>query len=155
MLKYESTLVTFTEIPQEISLCFNITNCPCNCRECFEPWLAKDYGKPLDINNIGLEVKAHPHISCICFMGGDRDHSYLSSLCKEIHKIYPEIKLAMYSGFQQRDPTLEEQLNYYKCGPFIPEQGPLNSKTTNQIFWVKQPDGSWENQTYLFQKEKI
>ena len=36
-IKYESTLITFTEIPDEISLCLNISGCPCHCEGCFEP----------------------------------------------------------------------------------------------------------------------
>ena len=28
MLKYVDTLVTFSEIPDEISLCINVSNCP-------------------------------------------------------------------------------------------------------------------------------
>lgn len=36
-MKYESTLITFTEIPDEISLCLNISGCPCHCEGCFEP----------------------------------------------------------------------------------------------------------------------
>lgn len=153
MLKYESTLVTFTEIPQEISLCFNITNCPCHCKQCFEPWLAKDYGDVLDMNSINKELSKHPHISCICFMGGDRDHQYLASLIKDLKIVYPQMKFAMYSGIQDPDPQLEEILDYYKCGPFIPERGPLNKKTTNQIFWVKE-NKVWKDETYLFQKVK-
>lgn len=154
MLKYESTLVTFTEIPQEISLCFNITGCPCNCRECFEPWLAKDYGKILDSSSIKEELSKHRHISCICFMGGDRDHSYLASLVKELKSTYPSMKFAMYSGRQKMDEQLAAVLDYYKCGPYTPELGPLNKETTNQIYWVKQADNSWKDETYLFQKVK-
>ena len=52
MLKYESALVTFTEVPDEISLCFNLTLCPCHCQGCFEPWLAEDSGTILTIEEI-------------------------------------------------------------------------------------------------------
>ena len=52
MLKYESILVTFTEVPDEISLCFNLTLCPYHCQGCFEPWLAEDSGTILTIAEI-------------------------------------------------------------------------------------------------------
>lgn len=155
MLKYESTLITFTEIPQEISLCFNITQCPCHCENCFEPWLREDYGTPLTIKTIDEEIDKHKNFTCICFMGGDADHQYLHDLITKLKARYPFLRWAMYSGIQTFDSQLGAVLDYYKCGPFIPSKGPLNQKTTNQIYWVKQSDGSWQDQTYLFQKEKI
>ena len=47
MLKYVDTLVGFREIPDEISLCINISNCPNNCEGCHSSYLKKDIGTPL------------------------------------------------------------------------------------------------------------
>ena len=44
MLKYIDTKVTFAEVPNEISLCINISNCPCNCKGCHSSYLAEDIG---------------------------------------------------------------------------------------------------------------
>ena len=71
-IKYESTLVTFTEVPDEISLCLNISGCPCCCEGCFEPWLREDCGDTLTYDVLAELIKKHPHITCLCFMGGDR-----------------------------------------------------------------------------------
>lgn len=92
MLKYESTLITFTEIPQEISLCFNLTQCPCHCENCFEPWLREDYGTPLTIQTIDTEIDKHKNFTCICFMGGDADHQYLYTLITKLKTRYPFLK---------------------------------------------------------------
>lgn len=97
MLKYESTLITFTEIPDEISLCINLTCCPCRCKECFEPWLRQDYGSILSFESIRQMRLKNPHISCICFMGGDNDHKSLYELCARIREEL-KLKTAVYSG---------------------------------------------------------
>ena len=44
MLKYVDTKVTFAEVPNEISLCINISNCPCKCHNCHSSYLAEDIG---------------------------------------------------------------------------------------------------------------
>ena len=153
MLKYESTLVTFTEVPDEIALCFNITGCPCLCKGCFEPWLREDIGKELSLENVKAEIAKHPHISCICFLGGDRDHNYLGTLIRSLKDLFSDKKFAMYSGFSDFDENLGKLLDYYKIGPFIPERGPLNSRNTNQVF-LRKENGIWSDITYRFQREK-
>ena len=132
MLKYESTLVTFTEIPDEISLCFNISNCPCRCVDCFEPWLRNDIGSELTLAAAAELICANPHITTVCFMGGDADHEALIKLIAELREYFPDLKWAMYSGLSSWDNKLSAWLNYYKIGPYMPEFGPLNEKTTNQ-----------------------
>ena len=52
MLKYVDTQVVFREIPNEITLAINISNCPFKCEECHSPYLREDIGKPLDIEAI-------------------------------------------------------------------------------------------------------
>lgn len=153
-IKYESSMVTFTEVPDEISLCFNITGCPCHCIGCFEPWLAEDTGTILDYAVLKAQIDAHPHITCICFMGGDRYPFDINYLINQARKEYPELKFAMYSGMTKMHPQLSQVLDYYKIGPYIENYGPLNKKTTNQCFY-KKVNNNWINMTERFQKEKI
>lgn len=47
MLKYVDARVVFQEIPDEITLAINISNCPCHCKGCHSQYLAEDIGKPL------------------------------------------------------------------------------------------------------------
>lgn len=154
MLKYESTLVTFTEVPDEISLCFNLTLCPCHCQGCFEPWLAEDSGTILTITEIEKWLLKKPHCTCICFMGGDNDHESLVQLCREIRQLWPHLKLAMYSGCHKWDEKVAQVLDYYKVGPYIPQAGPLNKSTTNQRFFKKEGNENWQDITYRFQEKK-
>lgn len=153
-LKYESTLVTFTEVPDEIALCFNLTRCPCRCPGCFEPWLAEDGGIPLTLDAILELYHKKIHCSCICFMGGDNDHEALIQLCRQLRIVLPHVKIAMYSGLSTFDQNLAEELDYYKVGPYHQEQGPLNSPTTNQVFYKKEDNGNWQDITFRFQVKK-
>lgn len=153
MLKFLETMVTFTEVPNEISLCINITGCPCHCKGCSEPWLADNIGCDLDIIQLKELYRKNPHITCICFMGGDNDYGALYWLCKDIKRFYPHLKLCMYSGRILMNGQLEEVLDYYKVGPWIEELGGLDKPTTNQIFY-KKVNNSWEDITYIFQIKK-
>lgn len=156
MLKYDNYLLTFTEVPDEITLCFNLTQCPCKCKECFEPWLQDDRGSILDIDVIQTLVSTkYSHITCICFMGGDNDHLALFALAKQLQRYYPNIKLAMYSGLVSMDHTLQSVLSYYKIGPFDSTYGPLNKNTTNQRFYKKDIYNNWIDITYKFQNKRI
>ena len=153
MLKYQDTLVTFTEVPDEISLCFNISHCPCGCQGCFEPWLAEDRGEPLTIASVQRELLKHPHITCICWMGGDREPEALAALTTTLRQNFPHLKFAMYSGRAKGVPALYKALDYYKIGPYMPNFGPLNRHTTNQRFY-KKVKNEWLDITSKFQKEE-
>ena len=52
MLKYYNTMVVFREIPDEITLAINITNCPCHCKGCHSQFLWEDTGTPLTFNEV-------------------------------------------------------------------------------------------------------
>ena len=135
MIKYESILVTFTEVPDEISLCINCTCCPLRCKGCFEPWLQKDCGEILTYEKIDALLKKCGHVSCVCFMGGINDYSTLAHLMRHIK--YKGLKVALYSGHSEMNSEIAEIADYYKIGPYIEELGPLNSETTNQRFYKK------------------
>lgn len=47
MLKYVNTGVVFQEIPDEVTLAVNISNCPCRCPGCHSRYLWGDVGEPL------------------------------------------------------------------------------------------------------------
>lgn len=136
MLKYVETAVTFSEIPDEVTLCINISNCPCHCKGCHSSYLAEDIGEELTCKRLEELLQANEGISCVAFMGGDSDPLEVYSLAKYVKLFYPGIKTAWYSGRQDlpKKFTLDE-LNYVKLGPYVEELGPLNSKTTNQRFY--------------------
>lgn len=73
MLKYTDTQVTFAEVPDEITLCINLSNCPCHCKGCHSSYLAEDIGQVLTIGKIEKLLERHRGITTVCFMGGDND----------------------------------------------------------------------------------
>ena len=144
-LKYVDTLVAFSEIPDEISLCINISNCPHKCKNCHSPYLQEDIGEELTPEILDKLIEDNKGITCVCFMGeGSRllDIAYLSELVHSKHSL----KTAWYTGF---DYNLSNQVvyrplfqgfDYVKTGPYIESLGPLNKKTTNQRMYKKISD---------------
>ena len=146
MLKYLNTQVTFSEVPDEITLCINITGCKIGCKNCHSPYLAEDIGKPLiykdthnnrtviNCNPLSELIEANKGITCICLMGGDSNPEYINILGKTIkcHKL----KSAWYSGRQELSKEIDlKNFDFVKLGSYKEEFGPLNSKTTNQRFY--------------------
>ena len=132
MLKYVNTEITFSEVPDEITLCINISNCSCHCKGCHSPYLAEDIGEELNSHSLQELIKANEGITCICFMGGDSNPQDIDSLAQWL-KIYFPYKVAWYSGRQELSSDINLQwFDFVKLGPYIEELGPLNSKTTNQ-----------------------
>lgn len=135
-MKYTDIQVTLSEIPDETTLCINISNCPHRCDGCHSPELQKDVGTPLTIDILDALIKNNKGISCICFMGGDYDFKTINSLTSFIRSNYPDLKTAIYSGAQSINRKINiHNIDYYKIGPYIKELGGLNSLKTNQILY--------------------
>ena len=145
-------MITFTEVPDEISLCINCTCCPLRCKGCFEPWLRENSGEILTNKLLCELMWKNQHITCVCFMGGINDYETLAELMKEVKEW--GLKVAIYSGHDYIEPTIEPYVDYYKVGPYKPKCGPLNQKTTNQKFFKKE-NNEWVDITYKFQKERV
>lgn len=135
MLKYVNYDITFQEIPDEITLCINISNCPCHCKGCHSSYLAEDIGEKLTLDKIYKLIENNEGITCICFMGGDSSPKEIDMFARCIKDLY-DIKVAWYSGRQELSKYINlKWFDFIKLGPYIEEFGPLNSKTTNQRFY--------------------
>ena len=156
MLKYVNTDVVFQEVPDEVTLAINISNCPCRCPGCHSHYLWEDIGLPLDTAAIDDFVrKLASDITCISFMGGDADPRGVNQLAQYIHEEYPQLKVAWYSGCI-RIPSVvnKSDFDYIKIGPYIRHLGPLSKETTNQRMYRKTEDGTFEDITYRYWKKK-
>ena len=152
MLKYVDTKVTFSEVPNEISLCINISNCPCACKGCHSSYLAENIGEELNSFSLKELISNNKGITCISFMGGDSSPSKIDALAQWVKINYP-IKTAWYSGRQELSKDINlNNFNFIKLGPYIEDLGPLNSKTTNQRFY-KVEEGKLVDITNLFWKD--
>ena len=136
MLKYVETAIAFSEVPDEVTLCINISNCPCHCKGCHSAYLAEDIGEELTFEVLDSLIKKNEGITCVAFMGGDVEPTTVNDLASHVKKSYPNIKTAWYSGRQELSKDIEiKNFNAIKLGPYIEELGPLNSTTTNQKFY--------------------
>ena len=151
MLKYLNTQVTFSEVPDEITLCINITGCKIGCKNCHSSYLAEDIGEELNSLSLKELISNNKGITCICFMGGDSNPLEIDALAQWVKINYP-IKTAWYSGRQELSKDINlNNFNFIKLGPYIEDLGPLNSKTTNQRFY-KIEEGKLVDITNLFWK---
>jgi len=157
MLKYANTDIVFQEIPDEVTLAINISNCPCRCPGCHSRYLWEDIGLPLDTAALDDFIdECGQDITCIAFMGGDSDPKGVNMLAQYLHEEYPEFKVAWYSG-RLRIPSsvCKTDFDYIKIGPYIRHLGPLNQPTTNQRFYRQTPDGDFEDITFRFWRKPI
>lgn len=131
MLKYVDTAVTFSEVPDEITLCINISGCPNKCLDCHSKYLWENVGTDLTECELEKLIMYNDGITCVCFMGGDQQISYIEKLAIKIRLEYPHLKVAWYSG-QCEFPEKFMYFNYIKLGPYIKELGDLRNINTNQ-----------------------
>lgn len=136
MLKYVDAKVVFAEVPDEVTLAINISNCPCQCKGCHSSYLAQDIGTELTFNEVRKLIRKNSGISCIALMGGDAEPDRINTLASFIINHYDSVKVAWYSGRQELSNGIDLcNFDYIKLGPYKEEFGPLNSKTTNQRFY--------------------
>lgn len=140
MLKYVGYYVVFREIPDEISLAINISNCPYKCENCHTPKLQEDIGELLTYDELDGMIRENPGITCVLFMGGDSDINEINILAQQI-KAHHKLKVGIYSGgmFKHTIPRLEmKHFDYVKVGPYVERFGGLDKETTNQrLYKVK------------------
>jgi len=138
MLKYHSYSIVFQEIPDEITLAINITNCPNRCQGCHSPWLQKDVGSPLNEEVIKRLVAEYGKaVTCMCFMGGDavpEEVDYLSGFIKSFTNNH--LKTAWYSGKKYFPEQCSlKNFDYLKLGAYIEILGGIDNIDTNQRFY--------------------
>lgn len=151
-MKYYNYQVTTSEVPDEITLCINITGCPIHCADCHSKILWKNIGEELTAEKLFEILNKNKGVTCVCIMGGDADYCDLASIFKNIYiwcqankPIY--LKTALYSGRNTLQDLLDRAgswikvIDYIKVGPFKKENGGLNQITTNQHMYLLHGDG--------------
>jgi len=152
MLKYVNTGIVFQEIPDEVTLAINISNCPCHCPGCHSHYLWEDIGLPLNTDAIDAFIGEYGrNITCIAFMGGDNDPMGVDMLAQYIHEEHPQYKVAWYSGRLRITSAINKaDFDYIKIGPYIKHLGPLKQPTTNQRLYRQNDTGEFEDITSRF-----
>lgn len=164
-MKYTDTQIVFREVPDEISLAINISNCPNNCKGCHSPELWEDNGTELNEKVLNELIEKNSGITCVAFMGGDADFMRVIDLAEYV-KI-KGLKTAWYSGkdglpdgwwligFMDIEEHATPILDYIKLGHWDEEAGPLDSQTTNQrMYKYNYEIEDYEDITYKFNGTK-
>lgn len=158
-IKYVDKLIVFSEIPNEITLALNISNCPIHCEGCHSKYLWEDIGTELTSEVLEDLIDKHDGITCVCFMGGDSEPELVNLLAERVHKL--GLKTCWYSGKQELSDKINlKNFEFIKLGPYIKELGGLDSKTTNQRFYEYNGLDStigegWQDITYKFQDKDV
>jgi len=152
-LKYFNYDVVFQEVPDEVTLAFNVTNCPYMCDECHSPYLRNNVGNYLCNDMGGVLARYKDMITCVCFMGGDQDKESLIYLLGIVRQTY-KLKTCLYTGTNDIDDldNVIQYLDYIKIGAYRKELGGLNSQKTNQRFY-KISGKTLSDLTYSFQNK--
>lgn len=147
MLKYLYCKEVFSEVPEEISLAFSISNCQIRCNGCNQKELWEDIGTPLSSSHLNELIDSHRGITCVLFMGsGNNGYEELNKLAKEVKK--HNLKVAIYLGEDNIPNKLSlNNIDYLKLGHWDSKLGGLNSISTNQRMYSIKNIG---NNTYSF-----
>ena len=136
MVKYYNAMVVFEEIPDEITLAINITNCPCHCKGCHSEFLWDDIGTEVTFEELDKLIEKNDGITCVCFMGGDADPQMINVLAEYVHET-KRLKVGWYSG---RDAYYKDinfnWFDYVKLGHYDEGLGGLDKPTTNQRLYM-------------------
>ncbi len=157
MLKYTDYDIVFQEIPDEVTLAINISNCPNHCKGCHSPYLMEDVGDPLTEESLSMLLQKYGKaITCVCFMGGDAYPEEVQHWAQFLHKqTIAKVKVGWYSGKEKLPVGFSiNDFQYIKIGPYIEALGGLKSPLTNQRLY-RISDGEMIDITYRFWKQHI
>ena len=128
-MKFVNESIVFQEIPDEVTLAINISNCPCRCPGCHSKYLWSDNGEELT-------------------------HDIIDKMIEKYEGSITCVKVAWYTGRTVISPVLiKDCFDYIKVGPYIEHLGPLNRRTTNQRMYKRTARGEWEDITPRFWRE--
>jgi len=132
MIRFLNTALTFQEVPDEVSLCVNVTNCPHRCPGCHSPELREDAGRDLELSLPVLLQKFGSDMTCVCLMGEGNDIDALVR-CLSVIRAHG-FKTCLYTGCDKPSDVLQAipYLDYLKLGRWDHELGGLDRSTTNQ-----------------------
>ena len=101
----------------------------------------------------GLLERYGRDVTCVCFMGGDREPQEIMRLAGLVRK--RGLKTAWYSGRQELPECFDrEVLDYVKVGPYIESKGPLTNPDTNQRMY-RIEEGRMTDITDKFKKKGV
>ena len=153
MLRYTDYDIVFQEIPDEVTLAINISNCPNKCKGCHSAYLMKNVGEPLTEESLSALLEKYGNsITCVCFMGGDAEPAEVERLALFLSNRFT-IKVGWYSGKPELPAGFDTKyFRYIKLGPYVESLGGLKSERTNQRLY-RIDNGIFNDITYRFKRQ--
>ena len=139
MIKYVQSMVTFEEIPTEVTLSLSISNCQNRCSGCHSPELRCNIGTELTNEVLDELINKNNGISCVLLLGEGNDRSRLIDIAKRVRNEH-KLAVALYSGRDSVEEDVWEAFDYVKIGRYVESLGPLNKVTTNQRLYKSGKD---------------
>ena len=149
--RYSHEQVVWLEVPNEVSLAYQISGCPLRCKGCHsaDTWKL-GVGQELSSEYLDSRLKQYQGlITCVLFLGGEWQVDELIARLVQVKQ--GGLKTCLYTGFEQEElaEDIIPHLDYLKTGRWIAELGGLDSPTTNQRF-IQLSTGA--DLTHLFRK---
>lgn len=155
-----SISVTLNEIPNHIAVAIELGNCKQKCKGCHSPWLSFSLPKSkwMELEDVMRKVneQVKKGANAIVIMGGTHNGVSTEDLIEAINVLACYAPVGLYSGLTD-DAAIHHhlkdnsKLKWLKTGGFVMKLGGLTSPRTNQRFYERQRDNSWEDKTKLFQ----
>lgn len=139
MVKYVNNMVTFEEIPSEVTLSLSISNCTNRCPGCHSAELRQNIGTELTNEVLDNLIKKNSGVSCVLFLGEGNDKEKLIKLATEVKN--HSLKVALYSGRDEVEREIWDNFDYVKIGRWDKSLGPLNKRSTNQRLFKIERNG--------------
>ncbi len=135
MLRLASYDVVFAEVPGEVTLALNLSECPHRCPGCHSPHLQGVQGEELDGALLdGLLSRYAGAVTCVCVMGGDNDPGAVGRVAKRVRE--HNLRTGWYSGCATLPAAIDPRdFDYIKLGPYKEALGGLGDPATNQRFY--------------------
>lgn len=146
MIKYVSYAITFAEIPNEVSLTIQLSNCPFRCDGCHSPELQQDIGEDLERDLPLLLEQYADRITCVCFMGDGPKGQYwqLRKIAELAHD--KGLKTAQYSGYKDWDEHDENirwfEDKYLDFDEYINSSEGCSTEISEFLQWIGDTDFS-------------
>ena len=132
-------MVTFEEVPTEVTLSISISNCQNRCSGCHSPELRCNIGTELTNEVLDELINKNNGISCVLLLGEGNDRSRLIDIAKRVRNEH-KLAVALYSGRDNVEEDVWNAFDYVKIGRYVASLGPLNKVTTNQRLYKSGKD---------------
>lgn len=135
-MKYYQYTIVFQEMPDDIALTFELTQCPVCCEGCHSPHLQEDVGEELTLEVFKQIVDRYVGmVSAVLFMGSAYNFDDQARLVQMLdYAKLLGLKTCIWTGENDVCSNLKERLDFLKTGRYIAEKGALGMPGTNQRY---------------------